>query len=407
MAYTRTYVYTNSDNYYHTEAQDYAFGSFAVFGGDTEHAITKIISIEATTAGYVGTSQSAARLGWTATLITATGSFSASTQNDAKTNPGKWGSLYVAWDVSQITADDFNSLLVFRSDADGGSGTRVKDRPIYLTVTYESGEYFPKIDRFSVERCDVNGDSNPEGTHAKYAFALSVAKTDSAAAAGAAYSLVLTDDIGHTIIGANTLSAVAPYISVAGVTTTDVTQNEYDGGVETLFTLTVVYHDEPVASARVLFPASVDGISIGYHGVGIGVYAEGTQGDELFKTPWRTEFKGLSLFEFGEVPCGAVKKSNGDRVKTYRYVAASDSVSGNGAVIGTLPADAFDVIKLYGTILPFDNMWRAMPTVDPVNTATWSAQFYIDGRDIKIQCGSGIGTGIQRCIAVVEYTKGW
>lgn len=275
MAYTRTYVYTNSDNNYRTSAQDYAFSAFKISSGDTEHAITKIISIEATTYGYVGTSQSAAKLGWTATLITGAGNFAATTTNASKTNPGKWGALYLSWDVSQITPEALNSLTTFRSDADGGSGTKVKAKPIYLTITFESGEYFPTVDRFEVQRCDASGTPDAEGIYAKYAFTLRVAKKDSAAASEAVYSIILSDGQGHNIINSTAFATVNGYVSVSGLTTTARTNYTYAGGVETPFTLSLIYHGEAVTEVRTLFPSSTM-FSIGEYGVGIGTYAKGS-----------------------------------------------------------------------------------------------------------------------------------
>lgn len=322
--YTRTYIYQRKYDSARVNTDleipfDRGDGyKLTYYSGDTAHEVKRLLSIVATV--YIET-DSAVTLSWRGTLVYGGNTYQITATNTERTGAGTWGTVLAEWDVMLFTAEDFAELESIISRPLNGHGTNFKERPMYLTITYESGEYLPEITNFTVQRCLANGTPDAEGQYALAQFTARIAKPG--ADDGAAYSILLTDGQGNDVISASGFSAVSGYVSAAGVTTVAPRNVQYAGTVETPFTLTIIYHDEIVSATQMLFPSSTN-VSLSTcstGGVAFGRYSRSTENNPLFECAYPATFEKLVTFEGGVSGISAMQ--HGFIVPTGEKVASN------------------------------------------------------------------------------------
>ena len=141
------------------------------------------------------------------------------------------------------------------------------------------------------------------------------------------------------------------------------------------------------------------------HGLGVGMYAQGTPDNPAMDVAWPIRahggIAGVTIYSTDEQETGGVWI---DGKPIYRRTISGETTGSNGFIqIGEIPADSAQVIHMYGTF-SIGTQTLLIPNAFYQNLA-YMVTPSIDGQTVSLALGSGFGSQQKRFALSIEYTK--
>lgn len=350
MQYERTYVYRLANDLYRKTPVTIPFSNFVIYAGDTNHRVTRLISATASLKLYIGTSESASRVGWIGTFQTSGGNYSASARSESTVSPGKWGSVTAEWDVSQFTAVEFATVVNLVSDADGGNTNFSKSNGyLYFTIVFESDEYSPSISGYSGSR--YNG-SKPDDLGQQFIYSFTPTTTKTTSEATSQYPSYINFSVNGTVVKSiadtRSGSTMAQINAMIGSQQSGVISGyTFSIGAGYVVTLNFCYHGELVSQTAYIgksfvnfhFSGATDASGNEIGGVAVGQYSSVTRqdGTPKFESDYMSFFykgiHGVNIYSSGEIDTGGKWIDNSPiyrKMITFNAVAGTNQIAQSG-----------------------------------------------------------------------------
>lgn len=293
--YTRIYTYSKGDGW-STAACSLPLSDFTV-SGETTKKISKIISV---TARYACNQTTSANIVFKFRLAIGGTDYAGAT-NTYDGKKARW--LTQALIEIPAAADWVESNITFKANVNYTTGSSARsvvswegstDRPITITVVYESESLKPSITTVKMNRCDANGNPDDSGTSVSYEVSLTAEQLGGAGvlkiykAGVAVYTNEFTMSEATTIFGygiAQDSGENCTYTIEFAYTASDLT--------ETVTTTAFV--------TKVLTNVHLSGCSTG--GVRFGSYSRSTEGNPLFECDYPVyAYGGVMNISSGTTP---------------------------------------------------------------------------------------------------------
>lgn len=141
------------------------------------------------------------------------------------------------------------------------------------------------------------------------------------------------------------------------------------------------------------------------HGLGVGMYAQGTPDNPAMDVAWpiraRGGIQGVTIYSEDEQETGGAWI---DGKSIYRRTISGETTGSNGFIqIGELPTDLVQVIQMYGTF-SVGTQTLLIPNAFYQNLA-YMVTPVVDGQTVSLALGSGFGSQQKQFALSIEYTK--
>lgn len=420
--YTRTYTYSGGDSYYYHEVT-IPISSFAITSGDTDHKITKVISITAQT--YVNRhNSSSSTIGWNANLVFTNGTVIGSSEGRKSCSVGSWKQFTSEFSASISTINTYKwaTLQAIVSSADGGAAYvkhNNSNRQLNVTVVFESEEFIPTITSFNGSRYDAeHSQVYDEGESFAYSFSLAVAKTTELTDERTYIRLMTGNTILRTYYDTDSGSSMATindWIQDDELKEDVITDSQYQFsiGANYLIRLEFCYHGELVETEWFLpktfmnmhESGATDSFGNQIGGVAFGQYSSVTRQEGIpklesnFLAFFYKGIYGVNVYGAGEIDTGG-KWIDGKKI--YRaVVTGTTTLASQQAVVAALPSVPETLVDIR-VLIKSGTQWRPVPNTY-FSDIQWSCNVYLDGADIVMGFGKH-WTASRDYIVIAEYT---
>ena len=148
------------------------------------------------------------------------------------------------------------------------------------------------------------------------------------------------------------------------------------------------------------------------HGLGVGMYAQGTEDDPAMDVAWpiraRGGIQGVTIYSTDEQPTGGIWIDGRPVYRKTISLGAMPAGQSKEFSIG-IPSGALgDVVSICGMVQPAGgDYWLPLPHVDTGSIGTWGIKIEIANikADAKISVGMGSSRACERGFVTIEYTK--
>lgn len=414
--YTIRYRFTDQDNT--SGERSVAFSKF-IATGDTDKQIGQITSIT-----YVHYHTSDKPMTWNlrGRLMFGDGTYLVSNEvaNSISGNVVKYSNTF----TDLPTDKQFASLSYVQTLDSSGKTTaggyyaklywRANDTyPMELIVTFLEEPpvtYAPKIDTFSLQRCDSNGTPDDEGGYIATTMKISIGDSSGLndAQLRVYYSANEYPEVGVSQY-IDLTSNISGLLSGA-INDSSILSGTWSASASWYFVAIFLAGEETSIATASISRGSCSFHISDYPGGGacVGGFSSGTTVSPKFESYAPGYFYGgiygVNIYTIGET------NTNGkwiDGKPIYRYVLKTTStVDGGSGTVGHLPEDIDTLIYANGTLRDSvgSGNRRTLPFVY-YGSSNWSVSYYIkDNGEIVLQAGSEYN-GTKEIIIVVEYTK--
>lgn len=290
------------------------------------------------------------------------------------------------------------------------------DRPIRLIVTFIEEPpvfYAPRVDEFSVTRCNENGVPDDEGSRASVNLRLGIGKQDglNSAQLRIYYAANAYPDVESSPY--IDLTSRIPEFMTGVFDSLNVITGDWAVGSSWYFAAVFIAGGENAVDTHIM-PRAMGSLHVAGDTGGICVcgFSNGTKDSPMFESYAPAHFyggaqfygnvNGLRTYRSGEVNTGDVWI---DGKEIYRYILVVEtSLDGDSGVIGNVPSAIGDLVSAHGTIKTSDGTFRPIPFAY-YNNLAWNLACYVDADGgINLQIGSNY-SGTHKAMIMLEYTK--